>query len=116
MRKFKIVGAHFRPPAKVVLHNLAVGTELQLIPEPDNPHDPNAIAVHLDPNNIAEDLREDMDNALASQASSMDALLEMETVHLGYIPRVEAEHISLPGPVYGTLSCEGKDFFIEADI
>ena len=115
MQTFKIVGAHFRPPAKTVLFNLPVGTELELIPEPTNPYDANAIAVHLRPENIPEEVREDLDNALANNASSMDQPLAMETVHLGYIPKEKAAELSLPDAVIGSLVVDGKDFFIEVD-
>lgn len=115
-RSFKIVGAHFRPPAKVILHNLPIGTELFLIPEPTNEFDPNAIAVHWDPNSLPEEYREDMDNALINAASSMEDLLLQETIHLGYIPKVEAANIQLAEPVTGSLKAEGKDFLIETDL
>ena len=41
-----LVGAYFRPPAQQLLRHLPSGTELVLEPEPENPHDPNAIAVY----------------------------------------------------------------------
>jgi hypothetical protein len=116
MQIFKIVGAHFRPPAKTILFNLPVGTKLELIPEPENPYDVNAIAVHLLPDNIPESVHEDLDQALMNSASSLADVLALETIHLGYIPRVEAEKISLDDKVTGVLSTDGKDFFIEAEI
>lgn len=43
-----LVGMHFRPPANQVLAALPIGTPVQLIPEPDNPVDKNAVRVVAD--------------------------------------------------------------------
>jgi HIRAN domain len=42
-----LVGMHFRPPAKLILETLKSGTELQLVHEPDNEYDSNAIRVYV---------------------------------------------------------------------
>lgn len=42
-----LVGMHFRPPAKLILETLKSGTELQLVAEPDNEYDANAIRVFV---------------------------------------------------------------------
>lgn len=42
-----IVGMAFRPPANDVIMLLPVGAKLQLVREPDNPHDADAIRVLL---------------------------------------------------------------------
>lgn len=43
---FAIVGTKFRPKsAQEIAHNLRPGDEVQLVPEPENPYDENAIKV-----------------------------------------------------------------------
>ena len=42
-----LVGMHFRPPAKLILETLKSGTELQLVHEPDNEYDQNAVKVFV---------------------------------------------------------------------
>jgi len=43
-----LVGAHFHPPAKLLLQHLPTGQVLRLIRDPDNAYDTNAIAVWAD--------------------------------------------------------------------
>lgn len=43
-----LVGMHFRPPAAQVLAALPLGTTVQLIPEPSNEYDRNAVRVVVD--------------------------------------------------------------------
>lgn len=49
-----LVGAHFRPPAKLILECLPSGAPLSLIAEPDNPYDSNAIQVHVKLSSVPE--------------------------------------------------------------
>jgi hypothetical protein len=46
--KAPIVGMYFHPPAEDVINLLSGGTELRVVRQPDNPHDPNACQVLLD--------------------------------------------------------------------
>jgi hypothetical protein len=44
-----VVGTHFRPSeAKVIANALSNGDEVTLLPEPENPYDPMAVAVYAD--------------------------------------------------------------------
>lgn len=42
-----LVGMKYRPPADRIVYQLQPGDPVTLVREPDNPHDPNAIAVML---------------------------------------------------------------------
>lgn len=45
----EIVGVHFRPAEAKAIHNdLQIGQHVDLIPEPDNNYDPNAVMVYSD--------------------------------------------------------------------
>lgn len=85
-----IVGAYFRPPARVVLSHLPLGTPLELDPEPENEHDPNAIAVYVSMEQLAKIDWEPYNDELMSCGSSPAGLINEEypdALHLGYIPR-----------------------------
>lgn len=61
----RLVGMHFRPPAKQVLMALPMGTEVSLIPEPDNQYDSNAVRVVVDMDAIASGPKIMLDAMLA---------------------------------------------------
>lgn len=82
---FPIVGAYYRPPAKAILDHLPVGCPLLLCAEPDNPADPNAIAVEIRGDNIPE--TEELEIAVSGYGFSVPELRSNPTVKLGYIPR-----------------------------
>jgi len=87
-----IVGSHFRPPAKQLLTVIPIGSELQLVPEPENPYDPHAIKVLVS-------LREtypiarwvQLDEALEGTGWTSRQIMEQESIsgptHLGYLPQ-----------------------------
>jgi len=48
MKQFlNLVGMKYRPPADLLVPQIPTGTEVLLVREPGNAHDPNAIAVYL---------------------------------------------------------------------
>jgi hypothetical protein len=89
----KIVGAFYRPPAKAVLTVLQAGAKLRVIPEPDNPHDENAQKVAVSPNQILEDQHTNLQYLITGHGMELGEILEMESIHLGYLPRDEAERL-----------------------
>jgi len=94
-----IVGAHYRPPAKAILSILPIGQELELIPEPYNEHDENAIAVWVDGNSITTNLElQEVEDRLHAYGFRVDQNVS-ESWHLGYIPREVAKDIHLDGPL-----------------
>lgn len=109
MEHLKIVGAHFRPPAKAILAALPLGSELELRPEPTNQFDPNAIAVWVHTAKIPHTVRDDLDLRTKGFGYSADEIFAQSEFHLGYIPKEEAKRIvSLfpPGEaVGGKLAC-----------
>ena len=80
-----IVGAHFRPPARLVLAALAGGTTLRLEPEPENPYDPNAIKVLVCPEAVPESQRERLAGELPNCGWSLELLLAEREIQLGYV-------------------------------
>jgi hypothetical protein len=101
-----IVGAHFRPPAKAILQTLDGGAPLILRREPENPYDPNAIAVWVTSHTLSTFA--DLD-ALASNlpffGHELEQVLNQEEWHLGYIPAKEAIHLA---PLFPEEDVEGK--------
>ena len=89
MPQYNIVGAHFRPPAKVLLSQLPSSTPLYLQREPDNQYDPNAIKVLCRGEDVPQS--EDLENALLGTGYEGHEIASQEYWHLGYIPRDVAE-------------------------
>lgn len=89
-KTYAIKGAFYRPPAKALLDAIPVGTALTLLAEPDNEHDPNAIAVWLASASIPETSHDALRASLGPFGSSLEEVLDIEWHHCGYIPREEA--------------------------
>lgn len=104
----KIVGAHFRPPAKSILQFLPSDCPLTLVPESENEFDPNAIAVYVASTDIPEFAHKDLDEHAKPFGYDIDTILEAASWQLGYIPRTDAAEISLLGSTIGTLSFDAK--------
>ena len=88
-----IVGAFYRPPAQALLDAIAVDTPLLLVAEPENQHDPNAIAVWLGSDNIPETAYVRLKENLPSSGFSLEGVLAEPVWHLGYIPRALAAEL-----------------------
>ena len=82
-----LVGAFFRPPAKQLLSVLPAGAQLQLLSDPDNPWDPKAIMVLVDPRSeIPEESTAQLDLALSGTGWIAEEILaSAEPQHLGYL-------------------------------
>lgn len=95
-----LVGMHFRPPAKAVLAHLPAEAQLDLTPEPENPHDEFAVKVLVEPETVPQDeytaLRED----LAASGFDLDDLLEGPSFQLGYIGSKPGKRGPLLGVTY----------------
>ncbi len=87
MTTYKIVGAHYRPPAKALIAGISQGTILTLRAEPTNPFDENAIQVLLKRENINESDHENLNSELSGFGKDIDDILSQPEWHLGYIPR-----------------------------
>ena len=118
-----LVGAFFRPPAKFLLEVLPAGSELLLVPEPENPYDENAIAVYGNAasasdaklQSIASQL-EGCGHGLPDAAEEHNAWKD-EQRHLGYVAKDQtasirraAESYNSTAPWHAKLSfsAEGK--------
>jgi hypothetical protein len=82
-----IVGSFYRPPAKLLLENLAIGTPLTLLAEPENAYDPNAVAVWLRSADIPAGAYASLGEVLPNFGLTLDAVLEQEQWHMGYVPK-----------------------------
>lgn len=81
-----LVGAAYRPPAKLVLGMLASGTELMLDPEPTNEHDPLALRVMVTASVLTQDDKEVLQVHLPGYGLTLDEVLS-QPIWLGYIAR-----------------------------
>jgi len=85
-----LVGSHFRPPAKALLASLPAGHPLELRPEPENPYDPNAIAVWLDTKTISPEARDELVNTLEGSGFDLSDIDDQRDFHVGYMAREHA--------------------------
>jgi len=102
-----IVGAFYRPPAKIILGLLSAGHELVLDPEPDNPYDSDAIKVGVKLNSImipesdVDRIRDELMRYGCTwedlQKDDFGELIEDPILHLGYIPRSGAKTAKIDG-------------------
>lgn len=96
-----LVGAHFRPPAKLVLECLASGTSLALRAEPLNEYDEFAIAVLVSPSAIPASQHKLLVEELPLCGWDLEELLSQPELHLGYIAasknKLLKEHPELVG-------------------
>lgn len=104
-----LVGMHFRPPARQVLARLALGTRLELIREPENPYDPQAVQVWVAPSALPEDIWQDpgWEEELAQAGSSPEDLWAQERLQLGYLG--QAPKLIEPGQSAGGKVAELMD-------
>lgn len=80
-----IVGAHFRPPAKLLLEHLPSGCQLRLLAEPDNPYDEHAIRVLLNPADIPTSQHGVLEELLPAMGFELSELLQDGPIQLGYV-------------------------------
>lgn len=98
----KIVGAHFRPPAKGILAALPLAHPLIFKPEPSNPYDANAIQVLIDTTTLEGELLNDVEREILPYGSELSDLEELH--HLGYIPKEIAATLRLREATSGELA------------
>jgi len=91
--QYPIVGMRFRPPATEVVNALWVNCRLQLMAEPMNPYDSNAIAVWVD-----------LDSAYSNEQSHKKLskirnsnFVGQKFFQLGYLPKEVAAHLRRRG-------------------
>lgn len=82
-----IVGAFYRPPAQIILRGLPIGAALFLAAEPDNPKDPNAVAVWVASEEIPASAHTFLEEELPKVGLDLETLLAQEQWHLGYIKK-----------------------------
>jgi hypothetical protein len=80
-----LVGAHFRPPAKAILAALPAATPLILEREHNNPYDPNAVKVLVEPKHIPESQYDDLTMVAQGYGFTAEEICAEPKWHLGYI-------------------------------
>ena len=110
-----LVGMHFRPPAKAILSVLPSRTPLRVVPEPDNPHDVNALRVEVAREDIPADpgAREALAAAALPFGFDLPAIDAEATWHLGYIKATEAAWLAPlleQANLYATSTEDVRDF------
>lgn len=100
MPTINLMGAHFRPPAKLLLSIMQTGYPLELRLEPENPYDPNAIAVWADAGDIDPELLQSKEAELSGSGDCPDFADELElknwrrtSRHLGYIAKERTQEV-----------------------
>lgn len=91
-----LVGAHFRPPAKLLLQSVPAGFPLELRPEPSNPYDSNAIAVWLDTKGLNDDAIDELTSTLPGMGHDIEEVLAQRWWQIGYVARQEAAALQEP--------------------
>jgi len=111
-----IVGLHFHPPAKWLLEKLPQQTPLILSPNPDNPHDPNAIEILIDHDELGiwidnnTENFDEWDQELIGMGWSCQQLQELtEPLLLGFIPANQKTSLGNPTNIQFLLVLSGTD-------
>lgn len=90
----EIRGMGFHPPAKALIKRLPTGTQLELVREPENPYDPNAIQVWVAPAVLPEDQRAEFEMELAGWGKTLEEFLEAPQWMLGFVAKETAANIA----------------------
>lgn len=120
--RLDIVGLWFKPPATKIIKDLPLNTALQVVAEPDNPVDENAVAVWLplgllNLHNSDSPLSKALyahfhdDNAWLDrirpdakvQARTYEEFRQLDAFQLGYIPADIASGLTIASPIAGQL-------------
>lgn len=97
-----LVGAHFMPPAKGLLECLPSGSPLRLVPEPDNPHDPEAIKVFVSIDAVPEDLRAELDFRLGGFGFTLEDIMAEPEWCLGHVAASDGKPLAKANLTIGT--------------
>lgn len=91
-----VVGMHFRPPAKAILAVLPAACPLRIMPEADNPHDANALAVHVASTDIPAHAHEQLESEALNYGFTAADILAEGQWHLGYVKATDAAYLCAP--------------------
>lgn len=86
-----LVGVHFHPPAKTLLACLPAGLPLWLRAEPENPYDPDAILVLLEPETLGRlvgerpEIARRLEDALPAQGATLEQVISSGPLQLGHV-------------------------------
>lgn len=101
-----IVGTFFRPAGKIILQELASGASLELVPEPDNPYDANAVRVMVKASFLPAIGTPGLQTALEGYGLDPEEVLTRD-FFLGYIAKTHTQHAT-PGPATLSFAADGK--------
>lgn len=82
---FPIVGSHFVPPAKALLEHAPAQARVTVRPERDNPHDGNAVTVHITFGEIPHSQWDELRIKMAGYGFDLDDCDESTEFALGHI-------------------------------
>lgn len=90
----EIRGMGFRPPAKAIIESLKTGAPLELVREPSNEYDPNAVQVWVKPQAVSDDCRAELEQKLAGYGKTLEDFDEPPGWFLGYVGKEWARELS----------------------
>lgn len=96
MNTAPLVGMHFRPPAKALLAALPSDHPLELVPEPENPYDQNAIAVYLRSATVSQQALAELGETLPPMGCDVESFLAQPLWHIGYMAKEHAARHHVP--------------------
>ena len=115
---YPIVGMYYQPergsPAPAFIKALSVGAKLLIRAEPENPVDPQAVAVWLRSEDIPEICHDSLDMHLKGFGMTIEDILHQESWQLGYLPAPLAAKLRLIGAVPLDTDIEGELTFSPA--
>lgn len=90
----EIRGMGFHPPAKAILECLRAGAQLELVREPTNKYDPNALQAWIKPSTVQDEDRANLEVLLAGFGKSLEDFDEPPGWMLGFVGKEWAKEIS----------------------
>ena len=106
----QIAGAYYRDSAaQTALAEADRDTAVQLVPEPDNPYDSNAIAVYVE--RYVETFDSDVlgiGYAFEDDVSQSEPIIETQLHQVGYIPRNHCENVLVMLPTLTRMYIENS--------
>lgn len=115
-----LVGTHFHPPAKTLLEALPAGCPLELLAEPDNPYDENAVKCQLGPEwadwlmEQAPSVRESLEASLPNQGATLEQVLSTLPLMLGHVGASGGKPLAKAGGEAGMPTLSGNRELLEA--
>ncbi len=92
-----ITGGFARQPGNAVQQCLPSGCSLQIVPQPDNPYDPHALAVTVDPQEIPPGQYQELKDRLEGTGWELQDVLQGEAVQIGWVAATDGKPLARAG-------------------